>query len=404
MIYGHESLYERYDNKLNTEFFLSENLVHDIQPAGQRFSLGLTATETYVGLVEDKIGKDVYKKYYQMQNLYSELCDITNQYKKEKKIYDDLSKKIKDLKFSIDVKEKEIAKYETERKKLVEKQNVSSDEEKKIEQLSNNLYEIKINLQEYIKASKVIESKLEHQKNISAAYLTRINRVKEVLSKKLESIEELEGCFDLFKDGKFEKDIEQDFIDGTLLPGEEKVEEDFRSIAKSRYCVLKLEAIYLDKIKEYSANLLKNLEVTDNCKQLVDIKLSKHVVKDRMQAKGLEILSQGTLGLGGDYFLNDTAIAKFFTYVYDQTIKTQFAENTNMEYSNILATANKKFNIPTNEELKGFSGMFNKILHKYSTFYHVESLDWIYQGVGYLHKAQDISINKEQNVEQNNEL
>ncbi len=394
MINDSEVIYKKYDKLLTID-----DLLHRIQGSPQIFQMGLSTNEAYVGLIEQNIGQDVYDKYFKLEYTYRNLYFNTTEYKEKREEYIKLSCDLEGLLKDQYLKEKEIIKSEEERKNLVEKVTISPEEEKIIENITKSLYKNKIELEKILENKKEVKKQQESAKIKASAFLTRINKLKEMLEKQLSKVNEIKGSFNLFKSKDFEKEIEQDFIDICLLPGAEKKEEEFRLIAKARFCMMKMEAIYLNKVKEYSSNLLKNLEVTNNRQQLVDIKLSNQVVKDNIQAEGLKGLSTDFLETS-DVFLNDKVISEFYRYVYQQTIETEFAANTNIKYANLAGVAMNEFKIPQ-YPLKGVKGTISKLLNKYNTMFDVTPIYPLFDSVERLHQAQEISTKIEQNDEHN---
>jgi len=373
-----------------------EELVHDIPGSSQTFQMGLSTNEAYVGLVEQNVGQDVYSKYNKLESAYEDLYHVTTEYQNELIKYKKLSSEIENITKNIFLKEKDIVELEKQRKDLVDKDSVSPKEEKDIEKLTQDLYFKKIELQEHLKQKKELAAQQASSKSNSSAFLTRINKVKEVLQHRISSVQD-EKILNTFNDKEFENSIEQDFVDSCLLPGEEKKEEEFRDLAKSRFCMMKLEAIYLEKVKDYSKNLLQDLTATDNCKQLIDVNLSKQVKKDNLQAKGLREMSTEFLQTS-DIILNDKAMAKFYRYVYKQTLETEFAAHSNIKYANLPGIAMNEFKIPQNLQL-GVKGSINKILKGYSTTLDLECLTSVFYGVKKLHEAEEITNVKEQDNE-----
>lgn len=383
MIKGSEILKEKYKTMLTLD-----ELVHNISGGSQTYQLGLTTGEAYVGLVEQNIGQDVYEKYFKLEASYTELYSVTEKYIQEKDQYNQLVAQIKIVAANIQSLEKDILKLEEKRKALVEKSNVSPKEEKEIERITGILYTKKVDLQAEIVKKNELKEKIKEQETICSAYLSRINKIKEIVAKRLEEVDKLAGSFDVFRDKNFEENIEQDFIDACLLPDEENKEQDLRTIAKSKFLMMKFESLYLEKVKDYSLNLVNSLNSTNHCRNLVDLELPKQVVAERMSAKGLDYLSTEFL-CSSDIILNEKAIAEFYIYTYNQIVNTELGANPNMEYCNLPAVAMQQFKIPQNT-LVGIKGQISQALHGYSTMFNIECLNPLFYGARDLQKAQEI--------------
>ena len=380
MINDYTRLNEKYDKMLTID-----DLVHNISGGFQTYHMGLSAGETYVGLVEQNVGQNIYQKYFKLEATYSELYSVTEKYISEKDKYDELIAQIKSVVGNIQTKEKDIVELEEERKKLISKENLSPSEEKKVEKITGVLYTKKVELQEEIKQKQELEKKKVEQEEIASAYLSRINKLKEIIGKRLEEVNELEGCFNVFRSKEFEENIEQDFIDACLLAGEENKEIDMRTIAKSKFLMMKLESIFLERVKGYSENLLNCLDNTKG-KDLINLELPANVVAERVQAKGLDFLSTEFLS-SSDMILNEKAIAEFYIYTYNQVMKTELGANPNQEFSNLPAVAMQEFKIPQ-KTLTGLKGQISQVLNGYSTMFNIECLNQLFYGAKSLNEAQ----------------
>lgn len=383
MINGYDELSKKYDKMITIN-----DIVHDISGGARLYSAGLTTSEAYVGLVEQNVGQNVYEKYYKLEATYSELYSLTNMYIEEKREYNKIVSDIKAVVANIQTKEKDILQLEDKRKALINKEHTSPQEDLEIKRISSDLYTKKRELEDDIKKRKELEDQCREKEIQCAADLTRINRLKEKLIKAIEEVNKMEDAFGLFRDKKFKQSIEQDFIDACLVPGEERKEADLRTVANSKFLMMKLETVYLTRVKEYAQNLHQELSVTEGAKELIDFKMPKHVQAQNLQLKGLRYLSVDFLE-SSDAVLNDTVIAQFYQYVYKQTVKSEFGAYPTEELTNLPKVAMQQFGIP-----KSYNGSvaskITALLKGSKTTFSVECLNDIFMGSDKLVEAQKL--------------
>lgn len=381
MINGHEVLSEKYSKMLTID-----NMVHYLPGSLQNNAMGLGTSETYVGLVEQNIGQEAYRAYFKLYGAYKDLYRAVLQYEKEIAKLDKLSADLDSINNQIEILEKNIQELEDKRTALVERGDLTPEEEKEVENLTQQLI---INKEELIKNTnnkRKLDMQYEDQRCACAVQLKGINTIQTTVEERIAGISQHEQSLNKFNDPSFEKTIEQDFIDASLLPGDEAKESELRGLAQSRFKMMKLESVYLKQVTSYASNLLDNVKHLKDAKQLVKVDLSEKSRTEYLQIQGMNQLSTDYLETS-DFVLDEKAFSNFYAYMFDELVKTELGAIPTYELANLPAIAMQQFKIPQHG-LSGFEGKLSQILHGYSTMFSIEALNPIFSGVEGLISAQ----------------
>jgi len=265
MINGYEYLYqEQNGKKAKYELHVAKNIghfVHDIDGSGSTTHLGVTSCEAMTNLIEQNIGKKFYKEMFKVYDMYTDLYNSTIEYQQDKAKFDEIKGKL--------AKSKENEKIILDEKKKIEKQIKdvlnSKDEDKasKVKALNKELKLKEKALKVLITSNSLSEKLINKAQQKLNKNFARLQKLKENLEKAVNAIDvkKLEDIKKKFNDPKFQEQIEQEFVDTMLLPGEEKKETSARHIAKTWFAAFKTEIKYLASIKSVAQNLISNINV-----------------------------------------------------------------------------------------------------------------------------------------------
>lgn len=294
MINGYEYLYqEKNGEKPKYELHVASDkghFAHDIDGSGQKTHLGVSTCEAITNLIEANIGKKFYKEMFKVYDMYTDLYNSTIQYQKDKAKFDEIKGKL--------AKSKENEKTLLDEKKKIEKQIkdvLNSKDEDKASKVKELNKELKINEKalKVVKTANFLSEKLmgkaEQKLNKNFA---RLQKLKENLEKAVNAIDmkKFEEIKKKFNSPEFQQQIEQEFVDTMLLPGEEKKETSARHIAKTWFAAFKTEMKYLESIKPVAQNLISNINV-QLTSPMNDITIKDDVAAQNKVMQGMKNLS-----------------------------------------------------------------------------------------------------------------
>lgn len=391
MINGPESLSGKYKSMLELD-----KLVHNIAGSSKNNASGLGTSETYVGLVEQNIGQDSYLAYFKLYWAYQGVHRAVQFYEKDVAKYNNISSQLNSIKNYIEEIEKDIKQLEEQRISLITRGNLTPDEEKIVESLTQQLLTKKDSLIKNTNTKRELENSYEEQRCFCAVQLKGVNAIQAVLEERISGIGQYEQAFNKFNDPSFEARIEQDFIDASLLPGEEAKEAELRGLAQSRFKMMQLETVYLKQIKPYAIDLLADVKHLRGAKQIMNVDLSPKTEAEYLHVEGMDYISTEFLS-SSDWILDEKAISDFYGYVYNQMVKTELGMDPTIELANLEGVAMKQFKIP-HGTLGGFKGQLSQWFNGYSTMFGIDCLTPVFSGARKMIEAKEQLKNLNSNI------
>jgi len=368
MINGYEYLYREEDGKKpKYDLRKSDKLAHNLDGSGKQNHLGVTINEAYANLIEQNIGKKFYEKMSKMFSDYQYLYNIIQEYSKNKLLLDqeeelfksdyNHNKKLNNEKKEIETKIKDLLKSNKEKKSIKIKEYAD-----KLEDLEIEIADVKISLKEnetnFANRHKIVDEKFKTIKQLLTS-----------LKKALENFDK-EGCDEVakkFTSPKFQMQIEQEFVDTMLLPGEEKKEGNVRIIAQTYFAAYKMEAKYLVSMDSAIKDLIECVEGQIKSTDLPDI-----YVDAKSQGKyeilyGLKSVSTDVIENHQNRFESKN-FCQFYKDVFKMMKESSYGKNPSSELYNLpeFAMQSHKFKNTSKrngEDLDTNTDIFNGVQH-----------------------------------------
>lgn len=294
MINGYEYLYkEEIGNKPKYQLHkASDNhFVHNIDGSGKQCHLGVTTCEAYTNLMEQNLGKEVYEELLSLYSNYEDLYTLVKTYQEHKIEFDNLSVKLDKAKNLLKDIESRKSKIQASINGVMRSKDTHKADSLKV--LAEELDEIETEL-DFAKDEMVrVQSEHDNIESIVNSEYTQIKELKDFIKTKLDNLDDtkLAEFKNKFNDRNFQMQIEQEFVDTILLPGEHSKEGGVRFMAQSYFTAFKNEAKYLSSIKTIAQDLLKDINNQYSDKTKKDIFIDDKVSAEYQISKGMKNLS-----------------------------------------------------------------------------------------------------------------
>ena len=349
MINGYEYLYQEQNGKKpKYELHVAkdqEYFAHEIDGSGKTTHLGVTACEAITNLLESNIGKDFYKQMLKMVTSYNEFYTKIVQYQQDKA-------KLDEFKTRLSVSKNDLAKANDDKKKIEKaiKMLMDSDVKDKTSKLKRLNKDLSIKEKEVsaLKTSTDLTSKLlaKAEKKLNKNY-EELKALKQKLEKMANAVDvkKLEEVKRKFASPEFIKQIEQEFVDTMLLPGDEKNEESTRFAAQTWLKVFNTELKYLSSMKSVLQNILSNVG-SQLSEYPQDIALNNDVEAQYKIVNGMKYLSTDIIENSKGRF-----DARHYCEFYNEAIRlikeSNYGKNPSIEVANLPEVALKNYGFKT---------------------------------------------------------
>ena len=295
MINGYEEIYGvHHKDKKKYEVLDTDKLAHDIWNCLTDTPLGISTTEVYVSIVEQHIGKDAYKALRSVYSDYDTLIEDIVEYQQKVAQYKQFDSEKKDIQNKIASKITQVKEYEEKLDDFLEngeEANVRRNIRAEYEKFSSEKAKETNTINELVSEEFDKTAKLAELKPLIQSLKRRIMQKYERLIANKKNLEGVNlNKFDKFIDTDFEVEIQQDFVDSCLLPGEERKEDLYRKMADTKFQMMKMEATYLLDSIDASQQLME--ELRDN---QLKISLPQEIVDRRSTLKGMNYASTGMI-------------------------------------------------------------------------------------------------------------
>lgn len=324
MINGWEAFFEKYKKKENFEAVYGSikrnGLVHDVELSGSGLThTGVGPSESFALIAELFVGQENYRALFDCQQAYEDAVRTIGAYQKNEKIYQQTLAEIASAEANLKDLEN---KYRKLNSKSVHDMTIAELQE--VENLSSQIVESKKQLED-LNQSLLMPNKGE----VMQAILNLDEKEKNIELKKILNKNEIIN----FK--SFHDELCQDFVDMTLLPGEEKREKGMMAAGDAFFTAYKHELDNLVKGVELSRQLLSFVE-----KNGLNAPLTEKMINDFQMSKEQSDLTTVVLedAISG-HFARDPKIAQAYKHSIEVTIpetiadKNQYAVGVNNLWS-----------------------------------------------------------------------
>lgn len=316
MINGYEEIYGTFHaDKKKYDVLDNEQLAHDLGNCLTKTPLGISTTEAYVSIVEQHIGKCLYSALRHVYSNYDSLVYWIVDYQEKVAKYNQINSEKNDINNKINDKIAKIRDYEAKMEQLLEngeeqtaRMDIRAENEKfhtEIHKETESINELMSEQFNKAETLAILKPQIRALKNsimqMYEALVVSMNNLKDV---------KLDG-FKKFDNAEFEQEVKQDFVDSSLLPGEEKKEDLYRKMADAKFQMMKMESIYLMDSVDAAKELIKELK-----KNQLKSNLPQEIVDRHSTHKGMNYASTVMLE-EYDFAFSQEAFNDYYLYMAD---------------------------------------------------------------------------------------
>ena len=294
-------------------------LVHDVAIdflANENKATGMGAFQAYANMIEQQVGPKNYQIMLKNYSNYDQAMKTILAYQNNKQNFDK-------TKAELDQCEKRI-----------------KDIEKNILELTGSLHDLDNSALDGVKE---MVTKLQQERTRKEEISSELKPVNPAQVKK--EVEELaKSCYQIlddevmqspgwrkFKKPEFEKELEQDYVNSMLLPGEDKKEQRFRSDAKSKYAMFDIEREACERAVSNSQELLDHLRKHGINEPLPQEMIEKHNIADNLYK-----MSNWNIQESDPLYTIEEQKSKYYTHIANRLKETDYAANAQLGEMNTL--------------------------------------------------------------------
>ena len=330
MINGYDDIYENkgFGGQKKYKLLTKDDLVHNLGNCIMDFSLGITATEAYVSIMEQQIGQDEYRALIGLYTEYRTIIPTIVVYQAQRDDYKNKIAEKQQIETKISDKIKQIEEYKAKLNEMLDSADESTKKTMRAEydKFRQEIAKETDSLNELTKKLFDVDLQLTDLKVALQSTKQRIMANYERLGSKLTEVNNLDlSKFNKFEDSKFEEEVEQDFVDSCLLPDETHKEEQFRQMADAKFEMMKMEARYLLDTIDASEDLVAELKENN-----LKTELPQEIIQRHSTLSGMELEST-TLIEDYDYIFTMPEFNEYYQYIVNICEKSNYGENWSNE-------------------------------------------------------------------------